>query len=337
MSNPTGVQGGEVILFEAPDGQIRIDVRLGGETVWLSLTQMAELFARDKSVVSKHLRNVFTSGELDREAVVAKNATTAADGKTYQVEFFNLDAILSVGYRVNSKRGTQFRIWATRTLREHLLRGYTLNERRLRERGFGEIEQAVSLLSRTLTSHALVTDEGRAVLDVVQQYTQSWRLLLEYDEQRLAPTPERPVAPSDPFTMDYARAAIESLRESIAVRGEAGALFGQERGHALEGILGAIQQTFGGKALYPSAQSRSAHLLYFVIKDHPFSDGNKRIGTLLFLEMLRRSGLLRRSDGSPRIANNAMVALALLVAESDPKQKDLMIRLVLNLLGDEAT
>jgi hypothetical protein len=155
---------GEVVLYEAPDGQVRVDVRLERETVWLSLNQMAELFRRDKSVISRHLRNVFTSRELEREAVVAKSATTASDGKTYQVEYFNLDAILSVGYRVNSKRGTQFRIWATRTLRDHLLRGYTLNERRLREKGLGEMEQAVGLLARTLKQHALVTDEGRAVI-----------------------------------------------------------------------------------------------------------------------------------------------------------------------------
>lgn len=155
--------GGEVVLYEAPDGGVHLDVRLERDTVWLSLDQMANLFRRDKSVISRHLRNVFNTGELEREAVVAKNATTAADGKTYQVEYFNRDAILSVGYRVSSKRGTQFRIWATRTLKDHLLRGYTLNERRLREKGLGEIEQAVGLLARTLTQNALVTDEGRVV------------------------------------------------------------------------------------------------------------------------------------------------------------------------------
>ncbi len=327
---------GEVVVYEASDGEVRVDVRLEGETLWLSLTQMAELFGRDKSVISRHLRNVFRSGELVREAVVARNATTASDGKTYQVEFFNLDAILSVGYRVSSKQGTQFRIWATRILRDHLLRGYTLRERRLAERGLGEIEHAVGLLARTLTQHALVTDEGKAVLAVVQRYTRSWRLLLEYDEERLAGKPAHPVTPTDSLSLEEARAAAASLREDLAARGEAGALFGRERGDALAGILGAIEQTFGGEPLYPSAQARAAHLLYFVIKDHPFSDGNKRIGTLLFLDSLRRSGLLLRADGEPRLADNAMVALALLIAESEPGQKDLMIRLVLNLLEGEA-
>lgn len=329
---------GEVVLYEAPDGEVRVDVRLDGETLWLSLTQISELFGRDKSVISRHLKNVFESGELDRGATVAKNATVQREGDrevVRELEFYNLDAILSVGYRVNSKRGTQFRIWATRTLRDHLLRGYTLNERRLAERGFGEIEQAVALLARTLTGHAMVTGEGQAILQVVQDYARAWRLLLEYDEDRLSRVPRRPVAPRQGLDLAEVRAAVVALRVDLAGRGEAGGLFGQERGDALAGILGAVEQTFGGEPLYPSAQERAAHLLYFVIKDHPFGDGNKRIGALLFLEYLRRNGLLTRDGGAPRVAANAIVALALLVAESDAAHKDLMIRLVLNLLGED--
>jgi hypothetical protein len=192
------VLGGEVLVYESPDGGVRVDVRLEQETVWLSLNQMAELFGRDKSVISRHLRNVFQSGELAPAATIAKNATVQREGGrevTREIEYYNLDAILSVGYRVNSKRGTQFRIWATRTLRDHLLRGYTLHDRRLAERGLGEIEQAVGLLARTLTSHALVTSEGQAVLDVVRRYTRAWRLLLQYDEKRL---PDRPAHPTPP-------------------------------------------------------------------------------------------------------------------------------------------
>ncbi len=336
MNSSSDTSGGEVLVYQAPDGQVRVDVRLERETVWLTQQQMADLFGRERSVVTKHIRNVFKEGELEPAAVRAQFAHTAADGKTYAVDHFNLDAILSVGYRVNSKQGTQFRIWATRTLRDHLLRGYTLNERRLRERGIGELEQAMALLARTLTSHALVTDEGRAVLEVVQRYTQTWRLLLEYDEERLAAGPVRPIAQKAGLTLDDARTAASSLRGEITQRGEAGQLFGQERGESLAGILGAIEQTFGGQPLYPNAQVRAAHLLYFVIKDHPYSDGNKRIGTLLFLEYLRRNELLIRPDGAPRLADNAVVALTLLVAESDPKQKDLMIRLVLNLLESDA-
>lgn len=323
---------GEVVVYEAADGAIRVDVRLERETVWLTQQQMAELFGRERSVVTKHVRNVFREGELDEGSNVHFLHVAGSDKP---VGFYSLDVIISVGYRIKSHRGTQFRIWATTTLRDHLLRGYTLNERRLRERGFSEIEQAVALLARTLTSRALLSDEGRAVLGVVQQYTRAWRLLLEYDEERLAEAPERPIAPTATLTLADARAAAASLREDLAARGEAGALFGQERGEGLAGLLGAIEQTFGGQPLYPSAQARAAHLLYFVIKDHPFGDGNKRIGTLLFLEYLRRNGLLMRADGHPRLADNAMVALALLIAESESAQKDLMIRLVLNLLGDE--
>jgi prophage maintenance system killer protein len=340
MSPGDSEMRGEVIVYEATDGMVRVHVRLERDTVWLSQRQMAELLDTSTDNVSLHLGNIFGEGELAEATTTEDYSVVQTEGRREvrrQVKHYNLDAIISVGYRVNSKRGTQFRIWATRTLREHLVCGYTLNERRLAERGLGDIEQAVGLLARTLTAHALVTDEGRAVLEVVQQYTRAWRLLLEYDEERLAEVPARPVAPGAPLTLDEARAAVAALRGELLTRGEVGALFGQERGDALAGLLGAIEQTFGGEPLYPSAQTRAAHLLYFVIKDHPFGDGNKRIGTLLFLEYLRRNGLLVRTDGSPRLADNAMVALALLVAESDPGQKDLMIRLVLNLLGDEVS
>lgn len=336
---PAGPQGGEIVVYEDPDGEIRVDVRLERETLWLSLNQIAELFGRDKSVVSRHLRNIFSSGELEREATVAKNATVQREGTrevVREIEHFNLDAILSVGYRVNSKRGTQFRIWATHTLRDHLLRGYTLNERRLQELGLGEVEQAVELLARTLTRHELVTAEGQAVLEVVRQYTRAWSLLFEYDEGRLAETPKQPVEPDSVLELEEARTVIAKLRADLAGRGEAGSLFGQEQGEGLARIVGSIEQTFDGKPLYPSAQARAAHLLYFLIKDHPLADGNKRAGTLLFLEYLRRNGLLTWPDGRPRLPDNAMVALALLIAESDPSQKDLMIRLVLNLLESEA-
>jgi len=326
--------GGEVVLYEAPDGQIRLDVRLERETVWLTQAQMADLFGKNVRTISEHIRNIFKEKELDNSSVIRNFRITARDGKIYDTQFYNLDVIISVGYRVKSKRGTQFRIWATRTLKDHVLRGYTLNEKRLREKGLGEIEQAVGLLARTLTQHALVTDEGRAVLEVVQQYTRAWRLLLEYDEGKLAGTPARPLKPTADLSLEAAHGAIARLRESLAAGGQASDLFGQERSDQLHGILGAIEQTFGGEALYPTVQARAAHLLYFVIKDHPFADGNKRIGTLLFLEYLRRNRLLTRPDGAPRLADNAMVALALLVAESEPAQKDLMVRLILNLLED---
>jgi prophage maintenance system killer protein len=323
--------GGQVALYQAADGRVELEVRLERETVWLTQAQMAELFGRERSVITKHVRNVFLEGELVEKSNV-QNLHIASSDKP--VAYYNLDVIISVGYRVKSQRGTQFRIWATRTLKDHLLRGYTLNEKRLRDKGLGEIEQAVGLLARTLTQNALVTDEGRAVLEVVQQYTRAWKLLLEYDEGRLAEAPVNPIAPAAGLSLDDARKVIVSLRKSLAERDEATDLFGAERSDQLHGILGAIEQTFAGRPLYPTVQGRAAHLLYFVIKDHPFADGNKRIGTLLFLDYLRRNGMLIRPDGRPRLADNAMVALALLVAESEPSQKEMMIRLILNLLED---
>jgi hypothetical protein len=265
---------GEIVLYEAPDGQIRLDVRLERDTVWLSLNQMAELFGRDKSVVSRHLRNVFASGELERGATVARNATVQREGDremVREIEQFNLDAIISVGYRVKSKRGTQFRIWATRTLRDHVLQGYSLNERRLREKGLDEIEQAVALLARTLDHHALVTDEGRALLDVVQQYARSWRLLLEYDEDRLPEAPARPSHPTADLTLDAARRAIIQMRDALAERAEVTGLFGQERGEQLSGILRSIEQTFDGQPLYPSVEALRDHR-----GDEPARDGRGR-------------------------------------------------------------
>jgi prophage maintenance system killer protein len=243
------------------------------------------------------------------------------------VAFYNLDVIISVGYRVKSPRGTQFRLWATNVLKQHLIQGYTVNQRRLAEKGLDEMEQAIALLSRTLQRHELVTDEGKAVLEVVSRYAKSWSLLLQYDEDRLGLPKDRHGA-RKPLDYHQAQAAITALKSDLSDRGEATDLFGREREHALQSILGNLDQTFGGQDLYPSVEEKAAHLLYFVIKDHPFSDGNKRIGSFLFLLFLRENNLLDQSG----INDNGLVALALLIAESDPKQKDLLIRLTMNLL-----
>jgi DNA ligase (NAD+) len=321
---------GKIILYQSEDGHTSMDVHLKDETVWLTLNQMAELLDRDKSVISRHLGNVFQTGELAREAVVAKNATTASDGKTYQVDYYNLDAIISVGYRVNSKRGTQFRIWATTILKDHLVRGYSLNQRRLAEKGVEEVRQVLSLLAGTLESHNLVSDEGLAILEVVNRYSRTWQLLLQYDKNNLPALETKHVAKSG-LKIDKARQAIAALKKELMVRKEASEIFGQERGNALSGIIGAVQQTFGGKDLYPSVEEKAAHLLYFVIKDHPFTDGNKRIGSFLFLLFLKKNDLLDQKSFS----NKALVALALLTAASEPGQKELMIRLIVNLISEE--
>ena len=234
---------GEIHIYQAEDGQTALEVQLAEETVWLSLNQLADLFGRDKSVISRHLSNIFQTGELAREAVVAKNATTAGDGKTYQVDFYNLDAIISLGYRVNSLRGTQFRIWAAKVLKEHLIKGYSVNARRLAEKGLAEMEQTIALLARTLIRHEPLSDEGRAVLEVVGCYAKTWSLLLQYDEDRLELPKARHSAGK---SLDYQQvsAAIVTLRAELLGRGEAGDLFGQERGQHLQGILGSLDQTF---------------------------------------------------------------------------------------------
>ncbi len=321
---------GQILFYESEKGKDNITVHLADETVWLSLSQIADLFNKDKSVISRHLKNIFQDEELVKAAVVAKNATTAADGKTYQVEFFNLDAIISVGYRVNSKRGTQFRIWATSVLKDHLVKGYTLNQRRLVEKGILEAQQVLSLLTNTLEDQNLVSDEGLSVLNLVNRYAKTWQLLLQYDEDNLPPPNKRQVT-GEALDLDGARAAINSLKQQLMGKMEATDLFGNERGHGLAGIIGAIHQTFGGQDLYPSIEEKAANLLYFVIKDHPFTDGNKRIGSFLFLLFLQMNGLL----GKKYFDNNALVALTLLTAASHPGQKDLLIRLIVNLLSDE--
>ncbi len=321
---------GELILYQSEDGTTTVDVRLQDETVWLTLNQMAELFGRDKSVISRHLRNIFQSGELDRRAVVAKNATTAADGKTYQVDYYNLDAIISVGYRVNSILGTRFRIWATSVLKDHLVKGYTLNRNRLAEKGLVEARQMLDLLSKTLESHDLVNEEGQAVLEIVNGYARTWKLLWQYDENSLASPRQVGDRQQILMELDDVRAAIFCLKGKLLEKGEATELFGQEHGEALAGIVGAVQQSFGGRYLYPTVEEKAAHLLYFIIKDHPFTDGNKRIASFLFLLFLKYNVSTQYLPDS-----RGLVALSLLIAASDPDQKELLIRLVINLIVKE--
>ncbi len=324
--------GGAVLVYEAPGGEVRVDVRLDQETVWLSLNQLAELFDRDKSVISRHLRNVFKSGELERGATVAKNATVQNEGGrevAREIEFFNLDAILSVGYRVNSKRGTQFRIWATRTLSEHLVRGYTIERQRF-ARNAAELEAALALVRKAAAGEALTTDMGRGLVDVIARYTQTFLLLQRYDEGLLAEPQGNPGGAL--LAVDEARVAVKRLKSDLLARGEATDLFGRERQDGLAALLGNLDQSVFGEPAYPTIESKAAHLLYFVIKNHPFSDGNKRIGSFLFVEFLNRNGRLFR-DGEAVINDVGLAALALLVAESAPTDKEVMIRLLMNMLA----
>ncbi|MFQ5597840.1 MAG: RhuM family protein [Nitrospiria bacterium] len=268
----------QISIYQSSDGSVRLEVSLDGATVWLTQKQIAELFDKERSVITKHINNVFKEGELNEKSNVQKMHIANSDRP---VTFYNLDVIISVGYRVKSQRGVQFRQWATRVLRQHLVEGYSLNEKRLAQRGI-EMVQAVALLSSTLSDNRLVNDEGVAVLALIRNYARSWHLLQAYDEQSLKKL-TRSNSKMAELTIDEAMTAITKLKADLLKKGEATDLFGQLRGDGLASALGSTEQTFSGRALYPNIPSRAAHLLYFVIKNHPFTDGNKRIASFLFL------------------------------------------------------
>lgn len=316
-------------IYQSENGAV--EVRLDDETVWLRQEQMALLFGRERSVVSKHLRNVFAEGELEEKSNVQILHIAGSDKP---VKFYNLDVIISVGYRVKSVQGTRFRQWATQVLRTHLAQGYTLNQQRLKANA-RELEAALLLVRKAAQSADLQVDTGRGLVDIVTRYAQTFLLLQRYDEGLLTEPPEQPggVLPSLP----EARAALSNLKASLLARGEATELFARERGEGLAALLGNLDQTVFGEPAYPSVEAKAAHLLYFVIKNHPFADGNKRSGAFLFVDFLNRNGRLLDAQGVPVINDIGLAALALLVAESDPAQKETMIRLVMNMLAPVET
>lgn len=323
-----------IVIYEANDGQLAIDVKLEDETVWLSQSQMAGIFNKSKKTISEHVTNIFQEKELDQTSVVRNFRTTAADSKDYDVNYYNLDVIISVGYRVKSKEGTQFRIWATKVLREHLVQGFTINPKQLQNRGLQEFEKAIALIKNVVSNAELTNDQSLGLLDVITKYAGSWILLQKYDENNLS-LPSSSHRPASILDYNEAQVAITELRNKLSQTNETMGLFGSEREHMFEGIVGNIYQTFGGEDLYPSIEAKAAHLLYFIIKDHPFSDGNKRIGSFLFILFLAKNNYLLDKNGERKFNDNALVALALLVAESDPKQKEIMILLIMNLItGD---
>lgn len=322
---------GEIVLYEAADG-VRVEVRLEADTVWLTQQQMAELFGRERSVITKHIRNAYAEGELAQEATRAKFAQVQLEGGrtvSREVEHFNLDVIISVGYRVKSRSGTRFRQWATTTLRDHLARGYTLNQQRF-EHNARELEAALALVRKTAAGEALSTDQGRGLVDVIARYTQTFLLLQRYDQGLLVEP--KGIAGGVLPRVNEARSAIARLKADLLARGEATDLFGREREDGLAALLGNLDQSVFGEPAYPTVEAKAAHLLYFVIKNHPFSDGNKRIGSFLFVDFLHRNGHLIR-NGEAVINDVGLAALALLVAESAPQDKDVMIRLVMNMLA----
>jgi len=316
----------QVHIYQSDDGRLELKVAFDGDTVWLTQPQMADLFGTQRPAISKHLANIFKEGELDKETTCSILEHVAEHGQKYQTKRYNLDAIISVGYRVNSSRATQFRQWATRTLKQHLVEGYTLNQRRLQERGV-EFEQVITLLSNTLANQQLVQPEGSAVLSVIADYARSWSLLQAYDEQSLAALPHKQQG-MQALQLPDVLAAIAELKSTLMAKGEATELFGQLRGEGLASSIATIEQGFGDELFYPHVASRAAHLLYFVIKNHPLADGNKRSGSFLFLWYLRINQHLLAKPVEQLINDNTLVALALLVAESKPDQKELMIRLV---------
>ena len=315
----------KIVIYQTEDGQTQIDVRLENETVWLNVEQMSLLFNREKSNVRRHIINVFKEGELERENNVH---FLHVNGVKKPVPFYNLDVIISVGYRVKSKRGTAFRIWARNVIKDYLVKGYAVNER-IRKEQIGELRQLVSMLGRTIQSQPLLsTDESNALFEVVTDYTYALDTLDNYDYERL--TIEK-TTKEEPFHATYENATeeINRLRDKFG----GSVLFGNEKDDSFKSSIGQIYQTFGGEELYPSVEEKAAMLLYLVTKNHSFSDGNKRIAATLFLWFLNNNHILYRKDGSKRIADNTLVALTLMIAESKTEEKDVMVKVVVNLIN----
>ena len=319
----------EIVIYTTPDGKETFEVNLKKESVWLSQKQMAELFEKDVRTVNEHTKNIFKEGELEEDSVIRKFRITAADGKKYSTNMYNLDLILSVGYRVNSKRGTQFRIWATHVLKEHLIKGYTINEKRMREdrAKLAEFQKTSRIMERLLQNKSLDSIEATGLLKVILDYQKALHLLDEYDLQKLE---IKKVTTQEKFRISYqkARQELNQLKAHYP-----SGLFGLEKDQSFSGSIGAIYQTFDEKDLYPSIEEKAAHLLYFVVKNHSFIDGNKRIAASLFLWFLNENGILYKEDGSKRLADNALVALTLLIAESRAEEKDTIVKVIVNLIN----
>lgn len=316
----------KIEIFTSSNGEVTVEVKLGHETMWLTQDQISQLFEKERSVITKHIRNILKEGELD-DSVCAKFAHTGSDGKKYQTNHYGLDMILSIGYRVNSKRGVEFRKWSNGVLKDYLIKGYSLNQRQLEQKSIIELQQSLELLSSTLINRKLVSTEGEEILSLIRNYSKTWNILIKYDEDRLdAP---KFIENAEPITYLEAKKAIDLIKEELIIKKEASELFGNEKSKELEGIIGNIYQTFDGSELYPCLASKAASLLYFIIKDHPFNDGNKRIGSLLFLLLLKKNRNLIENIPTPE----GLTSIALLIAESSPDQKELIVKLVINLIS----
>ena len=314
-------------IYQTQDGQTQVDVRFEQESVWLSIDDMVHLFQKSRSTVNEHILNIYKEKELEEETSMRKIGIS--DFSTKPTNLYNLDVIISVGYRVRSKQGTQFRIWATARLKDYLFKGYALNQKRLQQNA-AELEQALALIQKTAASPELTLESGRGLVDIVSRYTQTFLWLQQYDEGLLG-EPKGENGGALPSAIE-ARTALAALKQQLMARGEATDLFARERGDGLDALLGNLEQSVFGEPAYPSIESKAAHLLYFIVKNHPFSDGNKRSGAFLFVDFLHRNDRLLNRSGQAVINDTGLAALTLLVAESDPKQKETLIRLMMHML-----
>ncbi len=329
------IKKGEIVIYKSHDGP-ELEIKMEGETVWLSQAQMAFLFEKDVNTINDHIRNIYKENELVLEKTTFKQANTGKTGigLNKPTTYYNLDVVISVGYRVKSKRGTQFRIWATQKLRDFIVRGYIINEHRLLENQqskLKELEQANKLFLEVIESRKAEGYE-KELLKIITDYTNTWFILNQYDKGELG-VEDVTKRKSVPLNYEEVQKAIIKFRNRLVGKKEASDLFGQEIGGKFQAVLGSIDQTFSSKDLYPSLEEKAAHLLYFCVKDHPFADGNKRIGSLIFLLYLIENHILLNKKGERKVNDTALAALALLIAESKPEQKDTMVKLVVNLIN----
>lgn len=324
------MKNSNIEMYQLEDGKTEINVQFEKDTVWLNLNQIVELFERDKSVISRHINNIFKEKELDKISVVAKNATTATDGKTYQVDYYNLDVIISVGYRIKSKRGTQFRIWANQIIKEYLIKGYSLNEKKLKQKTkqLEELQNSVKILGKVLNQKILTNDESFGLLKIISDYAYALDILDQYDYQSLE---IKDTSGKGIYQLTY-KEALAQIALVKKAHGNSN-LFGREKDASFQSSISTIYQTFEGKDLYPSIEEKAANLLYFITKNHSFTDGNKRIAAFLFLYFLERNGILFDENGNKRIADNTLVALTLMIAVSRPDEKDVMTKVIVNLIN----
>lgn len=321
----------QIVIYKSKQG--KLEVKVETDTVWLTLMQMAQLFGRDKSVISRHIAGVYDDKELMRKGTVAKYATVQSEGgrnTKRNLEYYNLDVVISVGYRVKSKQGVQFRIWANKILKNYLVQGFAVNEKRLQEKTqqIAELKKVIQLQEKVFSANILQQGEAEGLLRVIAEYMQALDMLDDYDHQRLQ-LPKKPARSIHQITYKEAKNAIQKLGDQTGVSN----LFGREKDDSFKGSLENIYQTFDGKDLYPSIEEKAAHLLYFVIKNHSFTDGNKRIAAFLFVWFLDLNKHLFDTTGNKRMDNNALVALTLMIAESNPNDKDMMIKVVVNLIA----